>query len=1476
MDISTGGNSWTWDFGNGVTSNEQNPTYVYSQPGFYTVSLTVSDGVNSDTETKSALIRVNASPIPNFSVNEANGCSPHEAKFTDFTIPVSGTISEWFWAFGNGKTSTEQYPTTVYTEIKDYDVFLKVKDINGCEASISKSDFIKLDGPEANFVYDSVVCGLPANVTFLNQSKGNDLSYVWDFGDGSSTTGDVPGTHTYTSFSDTYVTLVVTEKKTGCSDTLKRSLVIGDYHATFDWNIVCGDDEFTIEVENTTDVFATLEWDFGGEATKFTPVASHDFSSKGPYEITLKATVDPSCWDTTTITYNLPFPNLTYTSPICSDPFEVTFENKSSGYNLNYDWAFGDSTFSNEVNPIHSYDIPPEQYQVKLIAEDEFGCSDSITRNVKVQFPIARFYEQDSIYTGCAPLNLTFKDTSYVIDSEITSVKWDFGDPASGAANTSTERSPSHSFAEPGDYDITYIIYTDTGCADTVVYEAFIKAGEKPTFAEFDQLSNDSICYGDNIEFVESATYATSWIESNYFCWAFEEDGNSLLPDPESPPFDCPNAPTKTYRNNPYINFSNPKHTYNEFNHDADTVAPSVYTGEIIPNAGNLFTHLIIGYNNCFTEVINPTFVDTTISVNGYVLPDSLELFSDSTIDVGLYQASLNYDSIAYSYVYSGSSKDTLFKISETDTLEFTFEEGKKYIIRTKVVNEASGCENEISDVFAVDSVRLDFEMVNRQCLNDNPVLFDDNSFAKYGGVQERNWYVNDKKVFSKVRDDSSYYSFPDTGLYDVKLELLFGISYTKYGKKKTGYFTKSLTKQIKIEGVKARGYSDTLAICGGETITFTDTSASTTNITSYEWKFGYDTDSSTLQSPTHIYQKAGIYRPSLVVTDDFGCYDSLVLPAITVNRPIVAFEVSDSLICKGDAIAIKNNSIGSSLSFTWTIDSLVQSNIDIVQKFDSVGEFDVKLHAIDLFGCEDSLIKPNRIEVSDFPEADFLGSPLYVDCPPLTSNFADSTKTPVLKWRWDFGDGKTSTEQNPPHIYTTPGKYDVTLIVTNFAGCEDTLKKAEYVEIDGPNGDAIFDLDSLCIPQEVKFDVDFENTLFYILNYGDGDIISYTYSEFPDSVKHNYIIGGTFQPSIELIDASGCFYTLPELPNIQGDSIKAQFETSSNIICDVLNIPFTNTSRYSFDSEFIWDFGDLDSSLLKSPIHSYSTDSTYRVSLTQNSPIGCVDTISKVLTVFNAPFPSLEIQNDNYCIPSETELKLVFGNNKFIADNIYFTLNETDIHEGDSIVKTFTQDGNQKVKYTIEYGSGNCLTDSIFNIDFYKWPIANFSYNPSHTSIEDPVIFFKDESENTSLWSWDFGDFEFSSIQNPGHSFDLAKKYDVRLIASNQGGCSDTISKVVSVAPYDFVKMPSAFSPNGDGQNETFSILRAGDLEILEFKIFNRWGNVVFESNNVNAKWDGKRKGKDQNTGTYIYYVKGQQKDGEIVEIKGNFTLLR
>ena len=1475
LDISNGGvNTWSWDFGNGITSNKQNPTFIYSKPGFYTVTLTASNSTSSDIEIKSSLIRVNAPPLPNFNVKKNKGCSPHTTQFKDLSIPQSGTITKWYWAFGNGLTSTDQNPTSTFTEIKTYNTYLKVTDINGCEATLIKDSFIELDGPKADFIYDSVICGLPAEVLFVFSGTGNNLDYFWEFGDGNISTSEIPGKHVYTAFDSTDVLLAVTEKATGCTDTIRQSLVVGDYKATFDYNVICGNNDFTIEVDNTTPFYTKLEWNFNGEAFKFTDKASFYFNAPGEKEITLKTTIDESCFDTEVLKYTLPIPSFSYSAPICSDPFQVTFENKSKGDDLNYLWDFKDSTFSTDIDPYHEFDVPPESYLVKLYAEDQFGCKDSFHRYVNVPFPIARFYEKDSIYSGCAPLTLNFLDTSYTLSSKITSVNWDFGDPSSGSSNTSNSISPSHTYIKPGDYNITYIIYTNDGCADTAVYSSIIKAGEKPYFSDFDQLLNDTICYGNSIDFVEKATYTSSAIQSNYYCWSFYDNVTPILLDPEKSPVKCPKSIQNFTSNNDYVNYSNPTHKYLDFETSKNNIGDTIFTGNTTSKAGLLYTHLVMGYNNCFTEVIKSNFVDTTIAVIGLAVQDSLTTFSDSTKTFGFFNASINYDSVAYSYGTVTKPSDTLFKISD-DTVYIKLQEGNKYYLYSKVINNISGCENSIYDIIVIDSSRINFEVPNKQCLSNNPVLFDDNSYSKFGSIERRTWKVDGEVVFNNRYEDSTYYNFPDTGIFVVSLELEYKIISRQNGVVNFNYYTKTASKEIKIEGIKAKGLSDTLKVCGGDTIFFLESSKSTTAVKEYIWKFGNNTDSSTVENPFYIYNDPGIYTPSLYVNDSFGCYDSITLTSIEVNKPFIDFDISDSLVCKNDLVAFKNKSQGTNLSFKWEIDSSIQFSRNIEHIFNNVDEFDVKLYAIDLFGCKDSVIKKKKIKVEAFPETKFSGDLLYINCPPLTTLFKDSSITPTLKWNWSFGDGTTSISQYPTHVYTNPGLYSVQLTTTNYAGCSDTLNKIEYIEIGGPNGSITYDTDTLCIPQKVIFKHQLKNTDYFIWNYGDGNLISYEYSNNKDSSIYTYQQGGNFQPSLKLLDGLNCSYTLPQLPIISGDNINANFETTDSIICNKFDIPFTNTSRNNFKSSFLWDFGNGDTSSIKSPIYSYLTDSFYKIKLTQTSPLGCVDSIKKSIKVLNAPFPTLLVSNINYCIPSVSDIKIKFNNSNFVADSVYLLIDNA-FFLSDSVNKTITSDGNHDFRYVIKYGSGSCVVDSLIKTTFYKWPIADFKYSPSNNSMDEPVIDFNNNSSNSDSWFWDFDDYESSPAENIKHNFKIQGIYNISLIAKNAGGCSDTIIKKVSIAPYNFVKLPSAFSPNGDSRNETFGILRAGELEIQEFKIFNRWGNVVFETNDKTKKWNGKRKGIDQESGTYIYYIKGNNKQGELIEIKGNFSLLR
>lgn len=258
------------------------------------------------------------------------------------------------------------------------------------------------------------------------------------------------------------------------------------------------------------------KWDFGNGVTSELQNPTCVYLEPGVYTVTLIAynsSESDTITKSTLIQINAsPIASFTYNIPICSDHFQVNFNNISSGSGLTYSWDFGDGTLGYTIDAFHIYNTPPEQFLVKLYAENVLGCVDSTERYVKAPFTIARFYEENDIYTGPVPLDVTFKDTSYTSDANITSVIWDFGDPASGALNISTETSPSHTYTTPGDYDITYIIFTDNGCSDTVVFEAAIKADNPLT--SFAELVNNSICCDKELK-IESLFPNPSYGEVN-------------------------------------------------------------------------------------------------------------------------------------------------------------------------------------------------------------------------------------------------------------------------------------------------------------------------------------------------------------------------------------------------------------------------------------------------------------------------------------------------------------------------------------------------------------------------------------------------------------------------------------------------------------------------------------------------------------------------------------------------------------------------------------------------------------------------------------------------------------------------------------------------------------------------------------------------------------------------------------------------
>jgi gliding motility-associated-like protein len=192
------------------------------------------------------------------------------------------------------------------------------------------------------------------------------------------------------------------------------------------------------------------------------------------------------------------------------------------------------------------------------------------------------------------------------------------------------------------------------------------------------------------------------------------------------------------------------------------------------------------------------------------------------------------------------------------------------------------------------------------------------------------------------------------------------------------------------------------------------------------------------------------------------------------------------------------------------------------------------------------------------------------------------------------------------------------------------------------------------------------------------------------------------------------------------------------------------------------------------------------------------------------------------------------------------------------------------------------CVNDSTFVgiAEVYPDPVAFFSWTPVNPTILDGDVTFNDLSTGAVTWDWDIAGLMTSNAQNP--SFDFTQQdsgdYQVCLGVSSQYGCLDTICQMITIYDVNLVYVPNTFTPDGDGVNDIFlPVVRGVDPKDYELMIFNRWGELIFQSQLVGGGWDGTHKSKQAKQDVYVWKLKTRDKyNEEKKEYIGHVNLLR
>ncbi len=189
------------------------------------------------------------------------------------------------------------------------------------------------------------------------------------------------------------------------------------------------------------------------------------------------------------------------------------------------------------------------------------------------------------------------------------------------------------------------------------------------------------------------------------------------------------------------------------------------------------------------------------------------------------------------------------------------------------------------------------------------------------------------------------------------------------------------------------------------------------------------------------------------------------------------------------------------------------------------------------------------------------------------------------------------------------------------------------------------------------------------------------------------------------------------------------------------------------------------------------------------------------------------------------------------------------------------------------------CTGVGYVTAQIYPTPEANFIIDPGVVSSFDPIVNFLDMSSGSPVsWLWSFGDNNFSDLQHPTHTYsDSGGVYPVLLIVTNQYGCIDSITKYAQVRPEFVIYIPNAFSPNGDGINDEIMVFSTGVSEIdFEWMIFDRWGKMVFYSNDIYKGWDGKIYSNPATQDIYHYRLIFRDKTSKLYEHYGVIQLIK
>jgi gliding motility-associated-like protein len=1113
----------------------------------------------------------------------------------------------------------------------------------------------------------------------------------------------------------------------------------------------------------------------------------------------------------------------------------VVFTNLSTdtipGHSINrWNWNFGDGTgVSTNQNPTYVYGSGGS-FNVTLRAINNEGCyTDTVKTVVLAGSPVANFSFSG---TMCSGKIISFTDLSTVNPGTLIKWIWDYGDGIKDTVIAPASPNLTHIYLTGGNYTVTLKVENSNGCTSTKTNSVFV--GNAP-FANFALPGN--ICLPNGPALFTNLSTMIGGFPITYI-WDFGD----------ASPFD---------------NAINPVHTY---------LTTGPFFVKLTATSGACSKDTV----KTFSTLYQKPQVAITVSPENCL--NTLTVFADATTTFNSTITNRDWD-FGDGTPHSSTQNPThLYLTAGTYQV--------KLIIATD-----KGCIDSVTKQVVINQLpTAGFIYSFPPCAgNITNVLFTSSAVANSGTLTEWQWDFGDGN--SLTRNDAN----PILHAYTS------GATYTATLKVKTdkGCFSTVFSQVIIIRATPVANFTLPGNLClpnaSASFINTTTINDGTLPLVTYVWDFGDGSPTGTATNPTHIYTGVGPYTVTLTAKSNNNCSHTVSKIINTIYaQPLAGFN-APAEVCFNTNVFFTDASAAAGSTVTgwqWNFGDPASgaNNTSTLQNpshlFSGTGTFTVSLIATNAVGCT-SVQFLRAIDINRLPAASFSFPP--VRCSGSTISFTDASVANsgnLQSWSWDFGDpssgaNNTSILQFPTHSFAAPGNYTVSLTVVNTKGCISTLFSTVVSISPVPKSD--FTVGSICVPNGLAQFTDQSSIATgsisgWVWDFGDGSGTS----GFPNPT-HNYLTGGVKNVQLTVISALGC--SKDTTIAVTAYDVPTAAYTLGGSLCSNEDVIVTNTSAVTgFGTvnkvELYWDYiNDPTNKITDNapvagktysnqyPVFGTPATKTYRVLIRAFSGTGCSKDYFTDVVIKAAP----QVQF-NPMAPVCQEIKPFILSS---AGDIFFNPG-IGVYSGPGVTVSPLFNpaaagvGTHTIRYTYTALNG-CQDYDDQAITVFPTPLINLG--PDKKVIEGDIITLVPVLVNGNNLTYVWSPLTYLTTVNTLPTPQAKPTDDITytVVVTSQDGCSardDIFLKVVK----DFI-VPNVFSPNKDGINDFWKI---DNLELYpshRIEVFNRYGQMLFETTDYSKPWDGTYKGKELPVGTYYYII---ELGGARQPKKGYVTIIR